>query len=63
MHADLAALAERLGAPVDLSLLPTWKSQSRGHRDQGAEAYYDPDTRKAVSAKFDFDFKNFGYQP
>ena len=63
MAEDLEALAEKLGAPIDLSQLPSWKTASRAHKDIPLQDYYDTDTREIVRSDFRRDFKKFGYKP
>ena len=63
LHDDLAALADKLDAPLDLERLPRWKTKSRGHKGATLAEYYDEDTREVVRDAFQYDFKHFGYTP
>ncbi len=63
MAEDLGELSDKLGAPIDLSQLPRWKTASRAHKDIPLTEYYDADTREIVQSDFHRDFKKFGYKP
>ena len=58
---DLECFASQIGAPLDTSELPHWKTQKRGHKLQAFQNYYDEDTRDIVKRRFSYDFENFGY--
>lgn len=60
---DLTSFAGKIGASVDLTALPRWKSETRWHKDRDFMEYYSLYTKRIVQRHFAFDFSNFGYKP
>lgn len=59
---DLRAFVTKMGATIDLSKMPRWKSGARGHKDRPYQDYYNHDTQNIVRKRFKFDFEHFGYE-
>lgn len=61
LKSDIQTFVDSIGATIDLTALPSWKSGRRLHKTFGYMDYYNAQCREVVEENFAFDFKNFGY--
>ncbi|MDI7862207.1 sulfotransferase family protein [Rhizobiaceae bacterium n13] len=57
----LKQFADELQTDIDLSAMPTWKTQVRAHKDRSYDDYYEPKARDIVRRIFAHDFETFNY--